>query len=347
MMGPTGSKKRSRVLVESFDTVVKRLDDLEPELAKVVEQHRPRSAQETVTGGPQPTEGAFERPVGRVFQYADLHGDAFVVGLAATLSRLALDLHDQETLLSLAARDHRHFISLVREALTTDRGHAVTPSKAVGNYFERVGWDHPLAFELRAIVMDVYTDNVHALVAGGQKLRNGLFEPVNFRSQFRRQVRTMENPRIIDATTGVELDGGQWVDRVDFRVNRHDQYLMIYGDLKVAGQAGGLRHQVATRDPRLLAALAMQHNAGAQPIIVGKVDRQIVRIRLASMVFPVDLDANTLNRIGVRASVRAQTRYDAKIAKDEHGDPYVRMSVYCRTDLMYRVFVSLYREMGW
>lgn len=347
MMSPTGSRKRSRVLVESFDTIVKRLDDLEPELANVVEQHRPRSARETATDGPQPKEGALGRPVGRVFQNADLHGDAFVVGLAATLSRLNLDLNDQETLLSLAVRDHRHFVSLVREALTTDRGHAVTPSKAVGNYFERVGWDHPLAFELRAIVMDVYTDTVHALVAGGDKLRNGLFEPVTLRSQFRGQVKTVENPRIIDATTGVELDGGQWVDRVDFRVNRHDQYLMIYGDLKVAGQAGELRHQVATRDPRLLAALSLQHNARAQPVIVGKVDRQIVHIRLDSMMFPVDLDANTLNRIGVRASVRAQTRYDAKIAKDEHSEPYVRMSVYCRTDLMYRFFVSLYREMGW
>jgi len=341
-------RKRSQVLAETFSTTVKHLDDLEPKLAKAVEQRRPSSARERPAAGPGPGGGVLERvPGGRVFGHADLYGAAFHDGLTATFSKLALDPRDQQTMWSLGARDHQHFIDLVRQSLTTDPGHAVTPSKAVGNYFEKVGWDHPLAALLRAMTMDVYTDTVHAMVAKGEKLRNGLFQPVTLRSQFREPVKTMENPRIIDATTGTQLDGGQWVDRVDFRVNGHAQHLMIYGDLKVAGQAGELRPQVATRDPRLLAALALQHTAGAVPVIEGKVDGQVVRIRLDSMVFPTDLDASALNRIGVRAAVKAQTRYDAKIAKDEHGDPYVRMSVYCRTDLMYRVFVGLYRQMGW
>ncbi|MFC8681537.1 hypothetical protein ACFT30_08440 [Microbacterium ureisolvens] len=122
---------------------------------------------------------------------------------------------------------------------------------------------------------------------------------------------------------------------------------MIYGDLKVAGQAGELSAQMATGDPRLLAALALQQMTQAMPTIEGKVNGQLVRIRLDSMVFPTDLEANALNRIGVRAATTAHTRYDAKIAKDEHGEPYVRMSIYCRTDLMYRVFKGLYREMDW
>ena len=347
-MNLPGPKNRSRVLVDSFDTTMKRLNDLEPELAAAVEQRRPSSARRKPTAGPLPKEGFLERvPHGRVFRNAELNGKVFMDGLAATLSKLALDPRDQETMWSLGARDHRHFVGLVREALTTDSGQAVTPSKAVGNYFEKVGWDHPVAAVLRSIVMDVYTDTVHSLVAKGEKLRNGLFEPVPLKSQFRVQVKTMENPRILDAATGNELGGGQWVDRLDFRVNRHSQHLMIYGDLKVAGQAGELRTQIATRDPRLLAALWLQHNAGALPVIEGKVDGKIVRIPLDSMLFPIELDANALNRIGVRATVRAQTRYDAKIAKDEHSEPYVRMSVYCRTDVMYRVFQSLYREMGW
>jgi hypothetical protein len=341
-------RRRSGVLSETFTTTGRRLDDLAPELAKVIEQRRPPSARESPPPGADHGGGVPERvPAGKVFRNADLHDAAFVNGLTATMSNLDLSPSDQSTMWALGARDQRHFVDLIRRALTTDRGEAVTPSKAVGNYFEKVGWDHPVASVLREIVMDVYTDTVHSLVAKGEALRNGLFEPVALKSSFRKAIHTMENPRILDATTGKQIGGGQWVDRLDFRVNGNRQHLMIYGDLKVAGQAGELSSQVATRDPRLLAALALQHVTGALPVIEGRVNGQLVRIPLDAMVFPTDLDANALNRIGVRAATTAQTRYDAKIAKDEHGEPYVRMSVYCRTDLMYRVFVGLYREMGW
>lgn len=344
---------RGSVITSGYKHAIEHLKQDSPDIARVLDASPPALVEvgdqpaPDITPAPTPAGSPLLSLVpqrGRVFRPPELELPAFRKALEKVYRGQGLDPFDQTTSLSFGVKNFNEFVEITKRALTIDPGHAVTPVKAIGNYFEMVGWDHPTILALRSKIMADYINLVHSTISQSNEFRDGFYEPVKLKSPFVGPVYTMENTRVVDAVAGTVLGGGQWVDRIDYVVNNHEQVLGVFGELKPAASAKHLKGQVTTRDPRLLSALALP---GADAVIEGRVGGQSTKLSMKRLVFPSNVDASALNRVAVRASITTNTRYDMKIDKDEHGDPYVRMTLYCRTDILGRIYRTLYREMGW
>lgn len=290
-------------------------------------------------------EAARPRPIkGRLIPRAEIYSPAFRNAASTAAKTAGFDRTNPETWWSLGVTSETDFLARVRDAYMRSRGDKVPPSKASGNYFEIIGPRNPLVVWFRTTLMGEYRDIVHQLISKDGSFTDGSFQKkVTVHSEFGTKVYTMENPIIVDAGTGTRLDGGEWVDSLDYLRNLHKQCLPIASDMKTAGAAGELTAQVTRHWDRLKAIVAKNPNA----VIQGKVNGKPVMLRPDQMVFPTDLEAASYTRLGFRAGTKANTRYDGKVVNDLNGNPYLRFIVYCRTDLMWRFFNALHREMGW
>ncbi len=141
--------------------------------------------------------------------------------------------------------------------------------------------------------------------------------------------------------------GADYVDRGHLARNADGQRLFVAGEYKTRGAAGELKGQVTKRDPRLFAE---SHPPGTKLVYEIEGRRGEFEVDLADVVLvtgsksPAILrEAGVFSRIGIRAG----SRFSAKIAYDDVGEPYIRIVVPVATDPMRKLLEKLLRDRSW
>lgn len=342
---------KSTVIADGYQRAIDQLKREAPEAAAVLEAEPPSLIRSVGTHPPKPTaskkglEPVPSQPAHRkgvVFKSSHLDGPEVPAALARAIKVQGIDPSSPAAMAELGVRGFEQFWHTTIRALTQDPGHAVTPRKATGTFFEIIGWDHPVVQMRRRDLFDTLRNRMHVIAARGDSLRNGLFESEELHSPFSGPILTMENTRLVIVAGGRELHGGQWVDRLDHVTNQHRQTLGIFGDLKGIYASKDLKEQIGSLRPRLLAAIAY---GGRDVFIEGTIGAKRERIRLSQFIFAEELNAGNLSRVGIKAT-RGETQHALEMVEDVHGEPFIRMVLHCRTDKVLRIYTSFYLELG-
>lgn len=141
--------------------------------------------------------------------------------------------------------------------------------------------------------------------------------------------------------------GSDYIDRAHLAHNLDDQNLITSIEYKTRGASGDLKGQVTGRDPRLF-----DHDHPPGTVLVYEIEgkRGEFTMDLKDLILvtgsksPALLrEAGVFSRIGVRAG----SRFDAKVAYDDVGEPYIRIIVPVATDPIRRVLERLLRDRTW
>jgi hypothetical protein len=223
----------------------------------------------------------------------------------------------------------------------------VTATDWVGRVFEIIGPDLPEVMRIESTVITEFLGLVNRYVlqnAAGFSFVNGYGVASRVRKQFNRPPEVIHNVRI---RRPGQPTGSDYVDRGHLNRNADDQALFVSSEYKTRGAAGDLTPQTSRRDERLF---GVPHPPGTELVYQMKGRSGTSSIDLDDIILasgkhsPAILrEAAVFSRIGVRAG----TRFGARVAKDQHGDPYIRIVVPCATDPMRRLLEKLLRDRTW
>jgi len=222
----------------------------------------------------------------------------------------------------------------------------VTATDWLGQAFEIIGPDLP---ELRVVedaADGAFLGLVNGYIAQGKRgfaFTNGQGERVGVRSPFTSH-EVIHNVRI---RRPGQQTGTLYVDRGRFVRNRGDQALFMSREYKTRGASGELTEQITRRDPRLLDE---QHPDGTQLTYEVEGQKGTYTIDLKNVILVSGGESPALLResgVFSRMGVRAGAKFRATIAKDQNGEPYVRIVVAVATDPLRKILEKVLRDRSW
>jgi hypothetical protein len=246
-------------------------------------------------------------------------------------------------LVDLLVPSREEFRRLVIESARLHEGEKLTVATWLGSYFELAAPNMPtVRWMLEGLASD-YADLVNKLVRDPlrrtsrtkrTRFLNGRLNEVDVTSEFTKAIEVTDVRIRRRNSTG---PGVKYVDRISMRANAEDQRLGATVEKKTRGASGGLRKQVAARDRRL-------------SDVKGDPNMEITYLRdgkresmpLEKLIL-VEGDLSPYNRIGLRAGVD----FDWKVAEDADGNPYLRVTIPCKTDVVRKILQRVHRDPSW
>jgi hypothetical protein len=279
------------------------------------------------------------RPKGRPLLPTMLLGPRFRRSVSRSLEGVRTDL------LAIGITSEEQLRKVLVEAHQLLGKANVTATDWVGRVFEVLGADLPEVRLLENSAVDELLGLVNRFIARntGVHFTNGYGLPVGVSKDFG-DTQVIRNVRIRRPNWPKGFD---YVDRGHLARNSDHQQLFVSGEFKTRGVADKLRSQVTNRDPRMVEG---DHPPGTKLIYEVEGRQGEFAVELSDVILvtgsksPALLrEAGVFSRIGVRAG----SRFSAKIAYDDRGEPYVRIVVWVATDPIRRLLEKLLRDRSW
>lgn len=221
----------------------------------------------------------------------------------------------------------------------------VTANDWVGRVFEIIAPDLPEVALLERVAVRELRGLVNRFVGRG---RPGAY----FVDGYGNGVRVTKPFTKVQAIVAVKIRrpnnrGVDYVDRGYVISNADGQHLFVSCEYKARGARGKLREQTTQRDPRLI---DKEHPSGTELTFLTSSGRAGTPIDLKDLIIVSGpRSPEFLRQSGVfsRIAVGAGSRFRAGLAKDQNGEPYIRIIAPVATDPLRRLLEKLLQDRSW
>ncbi|MEU9284671.1 hypothetical protein AB0D57_08030 [Streptomyces sp. NPDC048275] len=283
-------------------------------------------------GAPKPARKGVK---GRLIPLPLLATRAFAASLADAIAREVPEAWQ------LGHTKIKDFRAKVIEAARLLKGEKVTVSAWIGQFTELIGVDLK---EVRAVIRAVtqlyraYANE--AVRKGGKGFVNGLFEPVKVTKEFHRTL-IIRDLRI---KTPNQKVGVKYVDHARLFANADDQHLFATVECKTRGAADEIPDQIASRDSRLQEVAHIPGTVITYTIVHPDGRTEPGSMEVSKLLLrPGDKVAARYSKV----SIQAGSGFKAYLAKDAHGEEFVRIIVALGTDPIRQALARVLKDRSW